>query len=71
MDQRPLDESPKPRRGRKRRFLHNVILEDRVWGDWMLVVDESVKLEKQLVEIQNSRKITDQYEGIHGIYPVQ
>ena len=40
-------------------------------GDWMLVGDESVKLEKQLVEIQNSRKITDQYEGIHAIYPIQ
>jgi hypothetical protein len=34
-----------------------------------LVTDEPVEFEMQPVEVQDSRKITDDFRGIHGVYP--
>ena len=34
-----------------------------------LVTDELVELEKQPVEVQDCRKITDRFRGIYRIYP--
>ena len=34
-----------------------------------LVRDELVEFEKQLVEVQDCRKISDRFRGIHGIFP--
>ena len=35
-----------------------------------LVSHEPVEFEKQLVEVQDSRKITDCLEGLYKIYPI-
>ena len=35
-----------------------------------LVTDELVELEKYLTEVQDCRKITDQFRGIYRIYPI-
>ena len=48
-----------------------------MWGDCVamigenrgLVTDEPVEFEKQPVEVQDHRKITDHFRGIYTIYP--
>ena len=36
--------------------------------NWQLVTDEPVEFEKEPVEVQDCRKITDHFRGIYRIY---
>ena len=37
--------------------------------NWQLVTNEPVEFEKQPVEVQDCRKITDHFRGNYRIYP--
>jgi hypothetical protein len=37
--------------------------------NWQLLTNEPVEFEKESVEIENCRKITDHSRGIYRIYP--
>jgi hypothetical protein len=43
--------------------------EQMIGENRQLVTDEPVEFEKQLVEVQDSRKITNHFRGIFRIYP--
>ena len=36
--------------------------------NWQLGTDEPVEFEKEPVEVQDCRRITDRFRGIYGIY---
>ena len=46
-------------------------LSPMIGENWQLVTDEPVEFEKELVEVQDSKrnKIADHLRGIYGIYP--
>ena len=51
------------------KFPHQTPFAPMIGENRQLVTDEPVKFEKQPVEVQDCRKITDHFRGIYRIYP--